>query len=185
MLKHILSEKKPSILKRWFEHIIETYPTDSRQFLKRTRDGMSNPVGTTVSEALEPVFEGILYGSSSAELAPHLDRIIRIRAVQEFSASEAVGFVFPLKQVVREELKARLDEPGVSEGLAEFDANVDNAILAAFDVYMQCREKLYEIRANDIKNRTFAVLEKRGLISRDFEDREQDGLMVLKKEEER
>jgi len=183
MLKRILSEKKSSILKGWFEYIIGTYPADSRQFLKRMKDSMSNPVGTTVFEALDPLFDGILNDSDAADLAPHLDKIIRIRAVQEFSASEAVGFVFALKQVVREQLGAELGRPGAGEGLAEFDKSVDHAGLTAFDVYMRCREQIYEIRANNIKNRTFAILEKRGLISRDFDHEAEDGLIVLKKEE--
>lgn len=183
MLKRTLSDKKSSILKRWFEHIIETYPPESRQFFKRTKDSMSNPVGTTVFEALGPLFDGILDGSDAAALAPHLDKILRIRAVQEFSASEAVEFVFALKRVVREELKDALKESPLNGELAEFDNNVDNAALAGFDVYMRCREKIYEIRATDIKNRTFAVLERRGLISRDFEDEAREGLIVLKKEE--
>jgi hypothetical protein len=37
--------------------------------------------------------------------------------------------------------------------------------LLAFDLYMRCREKMYEIRANEAKNQVSALLRKKGLLS--------------------
>jgi len=37
--------------------------------------------------------------------------------------------------------------------------------LLAFDIYMECREKVYEIKANESKDRTLRAFARAGLIS--------------------
>ena len=49
--------------------------------------------------------------------------------------------------------------------LFEFESKIDQLCLIAFDIYMQCREKVYLIRANETRNRTFKAFERAGLIS--------------------
>jgi hypothetical protein len=36
--------------------------------------------------------------------------------------------------------------------------------LLAFDIYMQCREKIYELKANEMKERTFKAFARAGLV---------------------
>jgi len=73
---------------------------------------------------------------------------VRIRAVQEFSPSAAVGFVYALRGILREELaSAGLD----AAGHAAVESGVDRLALAAFDAYMKCREKIFEIRVREIR----------------------------------
>jgi hypothetical protein len=35
----------------------------------------------------------------------------------------------------------------------------------AFDIYMECREKLHQIRVSEVKNRTFKAMERAKLIA--------------------
>ena len=75
----------------------------------------------------------------------------KIRAVQEFSPSRAVGFVFCLKDAVRSVLGESLKDPAHASGLAELDGQIDRLALMAFDVYVQCRERFYELRVKELK----------------------------------
>ena len=75
---------------------------------------------------------------------------VRIRAVQDLSASEAVGFVFLLKQAVRDVL------PG-KHGLSGLHDRIDRLTLEAFDRFVACREKIYELRMREVRNRTLAL----------------------------
>ena len=40
---------------------------------------------------------------------------------------------------------------------------LDDLILAAFDIFMRCREKIYEIRSNEIKRRSYKLWERAGI----------------------
>ena len=170
MLDKLLVQKRDAILKRWFGLILETYPADSQGFLQSQKNQFANPVGHTISEGIASVFDGLLEGAETDGVSPFLDRIVRVRAVQNFSPSRALGFIFLLKGVVREQLGRQFLERGIEEELHHFDSRVDALALLSFDVYMQCREKLYEIRANEVRNRTARLLKMANLVCEIPED---------------
>ena len=93
------------------------------------------------------------------ELLRALDGIIRIRSVQEFTASEAVSFVFDLRPVIRQVVDAELPGSDTLGELASLDSRIDRVALLAFEKYVACREKLHEIRNNEIKNRMAKLLQ--------------------------
>ncbi|MDH5202873.1 MAG: RsbRD N-terminal domain-containing protein [Nitrospirota bacterium] len=163
-LEELLLEKKPIIVKKWFHLILETYPADASQFLKKQKNQFANPVGHTISHGIKDLFEELLKGMNPDKISPLLDTIIRIRAVQDFSPSKAVAFIFLLKKVVREELKREIKEHQLSDELVKFDSMIDDLALLAFDIYMQCREKIYELKTNELKNMTFGLLKRANLI---------------------
>jgi hypothetical protein len=164
-LKAHLLEKKTAILKKWFDAIADTYAKDTAGFLKKQKAQFTNPVGYTLAEGIEGLFDGLLKGVLPEEVFRFLDGIVRIRAIQDFAPSEAVSFIFQLKKVIREELGAELlARQGAAVELAAFDSAIDDLALFAFDIFMKCREKIYEIRANESKNMTFRLLQQARLI---------------------
>ncbi len=98
--------------------------------------------------------------SRSENLSLFLDDVVRIRAVQEFSASQAVSFVFSIKTIVRDMFGAEIKRSGFIDELLAFESRVDSVALLAFELYMECREKVFEIRATEIRNRTSRILER-------------------------
>jgi hypothetical protein len=114
---------------------------------------------------MDGLFEGLLQGLLPDEVSRFLDSIVRIRAIQDFSPSEAVAFIFQLKKTVRQELGSEiLAQQGASEELAAFESAIDDLALYAFDLYMKCREKIYELKANEARNMTFRLLQQAHLI---------------------
>jgi len=103
-LKNLLIKKKAVILKRWCDMILETYPPDAAEFFKQEGNRFANPVGYTLLREIEPFYRELLEELDAEKISPFLDRIIRIRAIQDFSPSEIVAFVYFLKKVIREEL---------------------------------------------------------------------------------
>lgn len=96
------------------------------------------------------------------EMAAALDPILRIRAVQSFTPSKATGFVFSLKQIIRQHLSANGLEAGAE--IDQLDRRIDEMALAAFDIYVACREKVYELKASESRNQFFGSLKRAGLI---------------------
>jgi len=164
-LKNHLSGKKAAILKKWFDAVADTYAEDTAGFLKKQKAQFTNPVGYTLAEGLEGLFDALLQGMIPDTVKTFLDGIVRIRAIQEFEPSEAVAFIFQLKKVVRQELGAEiLQQPGMTEGLVSFDSAIDDLALFSFDIYIKCREKIYELKANEARNMTFRLLQQAKLI---------------------
>jgi len=145
-------------LERLFQLILETYPEGTSRFLKQEKDRFTNPVGYTISQEIEALYDGLLQEMNSDKLAVCLDNIIRIRAVQDFPPSQTIALIFLLKKAIREELASEITENRVFEELLKFEARIDKLALLAFDIYMKCREKVFEIRVNEAKAERERVL---------------------------
>ncbi len=158
-LQDILSQKHPKIANRWFEKILESYPPETAKFLRQDTQSFGNPVGQTMVPAVEKLCRGLIDGDGPKELLPHIDSIVRIRAVQDFTAARAVYFLFQFKEIIRRELGDKLSE--LADELREFENRIDLAALMAFDVYMECREQVYSLKSKEFQNRTERLLERK------------------------
>ena len=159
-----LAQKKSAIIKVWFEKVINTYPIDTAQFLKNQKDPFANPVGQNSLQSLQDIFD-LALGDFDPKTARHLiDPIIRIRAIQDFTPSQAVGFIFDLKSIIRETVSEDAKDSQNLKAFHALDRRIDQLSLLAFDVYMQCREKILDLKANEMRARTYAAFSRAGLI---------------------
>jgi hypothetical protein len=160
-LKDVLKEKKSSIVQKWFDAALASYHKDAQGLMRKTKAQFANPVGFNLEHGLDGLFDALLEGMISDNVSTFLDAIVRIRAVQDLAPSEALAFLFRIKQIVREELgPERLAEHSTLEALSAFDSTADDLGLYAFDLYMRCREKIYDIKAQEARNLTYRLLQK-------------------------
>jgi hypothetical protein len=148
-----LAGQREAIVRQWLARAIQGYDPSTSRFLQQDQDGFCNPVGHALKENLPVLFGALLEDRIPATYQQNLDAIVRVRAVQDFSASEAVSFIFALKEIVRRELASQdqLDPHG--SGCAAFESRIDAMALLAFDLYMGCREQVYEIKLNEGRRR--------------------------------
>jgi hypothetical protein len=172
-LKALMSEKKDAIVKKWFDLIIDNYPSDASNFFKKQKNRFSNPVGHTISQGIDGLFDEILHGIDSEKLFPFLNDIIKIKAVQDFSPSKAISFVFFLKQAIREEMGSEIKKKQMSDELQLFEEQIDELALLSFDIYMKCRERIYEIKADEARRMMFRLLQKANLVC-EIQEKESD-----------
>ena len=156
-LKKDLKKDKESFIKKWFQATIDTYPQQTAKILGKDSNRFDNPVGAITHETIEEVFNLILEDFNPETLEKALDPVIRIRAVQAFSASQAVSFVFDLKQIGENILEGHL--------IREFDKLVDIIALAAFNRFMKCREEIFLLKATESKRRIHRAFERAGLVA--------------------
>jgi hypothetical protein len=171
-LSRILVAEKSRILDKWFDLILSTYPADAAQFF-RSKSTFTNPVGHTISQGIEDIFDGLVSGAQLEQYRPFLDNIIRVRAVQDFTASKAVAFVFHLKTAVRAVCLQKTASQGLLDELLALELRIDELSLMAFDIFMQCREKLYDLKANELRDRTLWILKRSGYLSEIEDEPEQ------------
>jgi hypothetical protein len=155
LLLEFLARKQDAIGRLWLERTLQGYAKSTCRFFVEEQDRFRNPVGYTLKENLPVLFAALLLGRASGESERALDAIIRVRAVEDFSASQAVSFIFILEDIVQQELRGerRVDPDG--SALAAFETRIDALALLAFDLFVRCREQICEIRANDVRRRTY------------------------------
>jgi hypothetical protein len=177
-LLEALAAKKGAIVREWLMRTLQTYPEHTSRFLLQEKDPFRNPVWQTLREAFPVLFDQVVKGSDRPTLSRLLDPIVRIRAVQDFTAGQAMAFLFVLKKVVREALHfpphpplspgyplgagedtQRVPGEGANqlEALAILESRIDEMALLAFDLFMKCRERIYEIKANEAKRRIYVL----------------------------
>ncbi|MGA2264523.1 MAG: RsbRD N-terminal domain-containing protein [Acidobacteriota bacterium] len=155
ILAEFLASKRDGIIGLWLERTLQNYPDGTSRFMLQEHDRFRNPVGNALKENLPALFDALLEIEATGEFEHGLDTVIRMRAVQDFSPSEAVSFIFLLKEIVRQELKGGRQIDSDGSAFAAFETRVDKMALHAFDLYVRCREQISEIKADEIRRRFY------------------------------
>jgi hypothetical protein len=135
-----------SIAAEWLKRVLAEYPEQTARILSQEKDRFRNPVGHALREGLPVLVEELLGEMNKDRILPALDGIVRIRAVQDFTPAQAVGFIFLLRPIV-----------GQVPDLLHVQDRIDELALLAFDLYTKCREQLHEARVSEAKRRVFAL----------------------------
>lgn len=158
-----LTEKKFAILGRWLTMIYESYPPETAIFLRKEKNRFDNPMGYRISEGLEGLYTALIQDMEKDKLLNYLDEIIRIRALQDFSPSQALAFIFLLKNVIRQELADEIRKENLGAEVLGLESRIDGLALLGFDVYIKRREKIWEIKADETKRSISGLMRKAGL----------------------
>jgi RsbT co-antagonist protein rsbRD N-terminal domain len=159
MLRVLLAQRQDLVLRRWIDAIASDGGSEDAAFLRGARDRFANPAGHTLVEALRALLACVV-DEASAPLAEPVIDLVRLRAIQPRPPSRALAFFLHLKRAVREELGVALTDGGHADELHAIEARIDDLVLAAFDAFVASREKIYEVRANEVRRRVAKVLER-------------------------
>lgn len=159
-LMEFLRVERQNLVHDWCEAVLKSYPQEAVGFLKGQSDRFANPVGHAIEQHTGALFDQVVGAFDQETVIRALDGIMRIRAVQEFTAAEAVAFLFALKKIVRQSVQKSPESETLLTQIPQLESRVDTLALMGFDVYMRCREKVYQIRVNDLTRKNFKLLER-------------------------
>ena len=148
-------EVREAIAEQWLDRVLRTYPGQPARFLGGEPDPFRNPVGYTVRQALGILLDELLLGMEADKVTAALDSIVQIRAVQDFTPSQALEFLFQLKTILRGH--------DVGPGLDLLYSRIDEMALQAFDLYVKYREKTYQVKANEARRQVYVLERSAGL----------------------
>ena len=97
----LLNDRKKDIIEKWQNAIIDTYPEPAGKFLHGNKNQFANPIGFTVHQELPNIFQQLITDMNADMLKKSISDIIRIRAVQDFTPNEALGFILLLKTIIK------------------------------------------------------------------------------------
>lgn len=158
-LKKVLIEKKPDIIGNWHKSILSDYPEKTAAIYQNSLNQFANPVGSTILGAITKLFDEFLNGIEEERVIPIMDEIVRIRAIQNFSPSKSLDFIFRLKGIILKYIEKDINPENIKE-LLKIEAEIDRLAQISFDIYVTCRDKLSENKAVEYQKRMHRLLKK-------------------------
>ena len=163
-VKQFLTENRATLVKKWVDLVLDVYPRDSHRFLRKEKNRFANPIGQTVAEEIQILYDELLRGDDGEKIAACLDNILKIQAIQAVPPSRALSFVFQFKGLVRKALPKGGTFNGAEEELEDFENRMDELALLAFDVYSKRRQTIYDLRVNEIRREVSRLLRRANLV---------------------
>ncbi|MGD9610756.1 MAG: RsbRD N-terminal domain-containing protein [Desulfovibrionaceae bacterium] len=166
-LMEFLATHKEAVLDQWLALVLETYAPETATLWKKKKDPFANPVRRKLESGMRGVVEGLLAAQGAPDVAvfgPYLDEMVRVRAVQDFTPSQAVSFIYLLKKVMRETLWPHVAEHGLLVELLALESAIDVLALFCLDIYCQCRESIYQLRVSQVKRQYDRLLKRANLV---------------------
>jgi hypothetical protein len=140
----------------WLACTIGTYPEQTRRLLREGRDSFRNPVGHTLDASLRGLTEELFGGFDRARVTAWLDAVVHLRAVQDFSPADAVGFVALARHAANR--VSGHGSPGLGPGALDvLGARTDEMVVIAADLLSRCREEMRAIGARAAHRRLFVL----------------------------
>lgn len=165
MLRELLAQNRSDIRQRWIERIVDGYHPRTQTFLTGTANPFDNPVGQAIEDATSAVLAHLLDGGADEALGEAIEQFVRIRAVQDFSSREAIGFIFELKAVLRDRLGREVRRKGLFDELLEVESAIDAVALVCFERFVAAREELFHIQNRSIQRETHKLVERMNRMS--------------------
>ena len=148
-LNELLVKNQEKIAKTWKERVLQI-KLDGKIVPHSSSGQFTNPVHFTISNSLDRILNCLLEGTEIQDKT--LDDILRIRAVQTMPPSQAVSFLFMLKEIIRDTAK----NESFLKDLAGFELKLDDLLSRSFDVYMACREQIFNLKLTENQKGVFS-----------------------------
>jgi len=134
------------LLKAWYDVTLQNYFPEADEAFRRNT-GFANPIGQVFQESMTTILDGLAASTALPEFQDPMNRIMRVLAVQGLPAGVAVRFLF----VLRNQLAS-------NKGIAEEEKNswlarLDELAEMAVETWCECRETLFQLRINELRNR--------------------------------
>lgn len=160
-LQTLFIENKQKITEEWVAAIFGTYDIDTIGFLRSQDNAFSNPVGNKTKNATAAIIDALAENNMDSEtLTSAVNEIIQVRAIQKFSADQAMSVLFVLKNIIRKHLVPKLSNPEDFADLLELESKIDSLILVGFRIYSECRDKVQKLRVDEFKRKHFQLLKR-------------------------
>ncbi|MDD5648744.1 MAG: RsbRD N-terminal domain-containing protein [Dehalococcoidia bacterium] len=162
-LTSLLLQKKETVLRMWLRVIFEPCGPGNVMPLPAGGDRFTDPVGYTISNNAAHLLNALIKGDDPEASRECLEKIIRIRAVQDLTQSQAVGFMTGLKMVMRSLIMEEVTRHALMEELNELEKRIDCLGHISDELYVNLKRQIRELaiketkKDNDFKARIISI----------------------------
>jgi hypothetical protein len=158
-LREILVERQATLCERWLDATLGQYGEITAARWRRERDPFANPVGHALVTGLPQIFAAIVgEGDPIPAATGAMEAILRMRSVQDLAPSRAVGFVYLLREAIRNELEPELAGGAHAGELAEVESRIERIAFLGFDLYVRFRVQMFRLRQEELKRSVASLL---------------------------
>ncbi len=152
-------EEKENLLSKWKDLYYKAYELGSAGLVRASSDKFTNPIGIITSSSLKILFEAVVGDDvEPLDVQNALKELIQLRSIQKMSPTEAVGPLVQLKKLFKEEivsfcLKENNESKNIKNVFDEYfiaEARIDSLFLMALDLYAHQKEKIFNLRVEEI-----------------------------------
>ena len=158
MTEFLLADHRAIIAQRWLDLAASTLPGDFASARHDAHDPFANPVAHLLRNCIDALVHALDVGVWAESIEPPLEAFLKFQALQSAPPSDSLRFLLAVKPLLREEYPVHSGERDT------LTSRLDDIVLLAFDIYVRCREKVFEARTNQIRRLHHVVVE-RGLRS--------------------
>ncbi len=166
-LDRLFRDRRGAIVEEWVAALLRIYSEEGAKFFGSVPNRFANPAGYIFRTNTERIVSKLMDGADETECRQDLDGILRVRAVQGLSPSTALCFIPALKEILYREACQVVSPEQADALLHNWYIRIDRLLLLGFDIYMECREILWQQKANQLYDRTHKLLEKANLIQKE------------------
>jgi len=150
-LAEVLEQKRNLIQSKWTDAVIGSYPTESAKFIVGNKNKFTNPLGYTLENSINIICCNYLNRDIHKECEQAIESMVRLRAVQDFTPTKALGIMFDFKAIVLTEIRDIVDTNDRFDEYLIIETQIDKMIDYALNFYIECRERVNEIKANEVR----------------------------------
>lgn len=142
------SRKRDKVVKWWVDRILSGYPIKPViEVVEYVENSASK-----ITDAILELYSGKSFEETRVE--EPIDDLMRFLATdRNLSPGDSIKLLMELRDVIADELSLEGEER------LKFNLGVEKLILKAFDAYMACREKIFELRLRE-KERDIEIMRK-------------------------
>ena len=152
------SERGEEIRTAWLDQTVAWYSKVYRDFIQDQRNPFANPTGAILRVGIDRLFAALVEGAGVEPCREILNPMIRLKAVQDGPPSQALAFLPDLKTILHAQLRDQSQAEGFRQAMTEMERRIDAITLLAFDVYLECRETIYQLRVGEMKRSVARLL---------------------------
>lgn len=161
-IRYYFQNRKKETLDEWFKTMVVLF-NNGTDFFNNEDDHFLNPVRSIIVPTIKFIFSYLFEEIDINEFTESLEKFAKLLALKGPKAREALGPLLLFKEKVIKDI-VLLDSTHIE--LFEITGRFDNLILIIFDLFVQSREKIYEIRVNEVKRLTYSLLKNKDLIEK-------------------
>lgn len=144
---HPLERHREAVTVRWRRLMAGSRSASSGDFIAGRINEFTNPAGAIINRAAAAMFDGLSTANSPCIEA--IDELMRLRAVQDLPAEEALHFLSLLEDECLKTLRAQGCEELSQEERAHITAKINEMTHQARGRYARCREKIDDLRSRE------------------------------------
>jgi hypothetical protein len=156
-----LEQSRTTLADRWVSAANAVYPFATAGFLRTSPNAFANPVGQRSRELADLLFRAVTGQAHDGNaLRAALEEFVRVRAIQDIPAENALAVIFAYKSILRDFIRERniTLTPEDDALLLAVHERCDTLALLAFGIYTRVREVFFTARIDDMRRRNSQVM---------------------------